>query len=216
MMKNQIDKKAFRDISYGMYVITCLQDKKVGCIVNTLTQVTGGDNPIISISLNKENYTNEVIRQRRKFAVSIISEEVDPNLIARFGFSSSKEKDKFENFHFIEDEQLPVLTDKMCSYFICEVENIIEMDTHDLFLAKVTKAVKLSDLKPMSYQYYHEVIKGKAPKKAPTYQEEEEKKSDSEEVWVCEVCGYIHKGPLEEGFTCPMCGVDKSHFIRKE
>ena len=32
-----MDKKIFRDISYGMYVVT---SKDSGCIINTLTQVT--------------------------------------------------------------------------------------------------------------------------------------------------------------------------------
>ncbi len=36
-----MDTKAFRDISYGMYVIsTKYQGRNVGCFVNTLTQIT--------------------------------------------------------------------------------------------------------------------------------------------------------------------------------
>ena len=34
-------------------------NKKVGCIINTLTQITS-DNPIITISLNKNNYTVKI------------------------------------------------------------------------------------------------------------------------------------------------------------
>lgn len=25
------------------------------------------------------------------------------------------------------------------------------------------------------------------------------------EKWKCSVCGYIHEGPLPEGFACPIC-----------
>ena len=67
----------------------------------------------------------------------------------------------------------------------------------------------------MTYKYYHEVIKGKAPKKAPTYIEEETTSTDNEEVWVCDICGYKHKGPLPDNFKCPICGADKSHFKNK-
>ena len=91
-----MDKSIFRDVSYGMYVVTT---QNAGCIINTMTQITS-ENPIISISLNKNNYTNEQIKKEKKFAVSIISEKTNPNLISVFGFSSSKENNKFENFEY--------------------------------------------------------------------------------------------------------------------
>ena len=57
-----------------------------------------------------------------------------------------------------------------------------------------------------SDMYYHEVLKGSSPKKAPTYQENivEEIKGNR---WKCMLCGYIYEGdelPLD--FTCPICG----------
>lgn len=32
------------------------------------------------------------------------------------------------------------------------------------------------------------------------------------EKWKCTVCGYIHEGPVPEGFVCPRCGQPKSAF----
>ena len=56
-----MDSKILRDISYGMYVVaTNYNERLVGCTINTLTQVTS-NNPIVSISLNKDNYTNKAI-----------------------------------------------------------------------------------------------------------------------------------------------------------
>ena len=52
-----MDIKALLDLSYGMYVVSTMSnDKKVGCFVNTVTQITA-ENPIISVSVNKLNYT---------------------------------------------------------------------------------------------------------------------------------------------------------------
>lgn len=34
------------------------------------------------------------------------------------------------------------------------------------------------------------------------------------ERWRCTVCGYIHEGPLPQGFTCPRCGQPASAFER--
>ena len=57
-----MDKKVFRDISYGMYIVSSnFGGKEVGCVINTLCQITSSD-PVVSISLNKDNYTNEVIK----------------------------------------------------------------------------------------------------------------------------------------------------------
>ena len=55
-----IDKQVFRNISYGMYLVTTNNKKKNGCIINTLTQITS-ENPIISISINKNNKQTAII-----------------------------------------------------------------------------------------------------------------------------------------------------------
>lgn len=204
-----MEKEIFRDISYGMYLVTASNDKNVGCIINTLTQLTS-ENITISICLNKENYTHKVISQTKKFAVSLLSEKTDANLISLFGFKSSKDTDKFASVSYTKEDNLPIITSNMNGYLICQVENMIDVGTHTLFIAKVIKAKKVNNYSPMTYQYYHEVIKGKAPKKAPTYIEEEVK-----EAWVCDTCGYVHKGPLPDNFVCPICGVSREHFQKK-
>ena len=45
----------------------------------------------------------------------------------------------------------------------------MEASTHTVFLGEVTGAGVLNDDEPMTYAYYHNVIKGKSPKNAPTY-----------------------------------------------
>mgnify|MGYP003297928033 FL=1 len=202
-----MDKNIFRDVSYGMYVVTT---QNAGCVINTMTQITS-ENPIISISLNKNNYTNEQIKKEKKFAVSIISEKTNPNIISVFGFSSSKEKNKFENFEYEEINNIKVLKEETTGYLICEVVDIIDCETHDIFLGRVIETKKVNENIPMTYKYYHEVVKGKAPKNAPTYIEE--KVEDN--VYVCDICGYQHKGEVPEGYICPICGVDHTHFKKK-
>ncbi len=205
-----MDKKVFTDISYGMYIVSCKDEKNCGCVINTLIQLTN-ENPIISICLNKKNYTNSIIKKTKKFAVSILSENIDPNIISKFGFQSSNDIDKFDDIFYEEKEGVPILKDSICGYLICEVINIIDVESHDLFIARVIDTEKTNDLKPMTYNYYHEVLKGKAPKKAPTYIEEK----SEEDSWVCDICGYVHKGNLPDDFKCPICGADLSHFKKK-
>ena len=77
-------------------------------------------------------------------------------------------------------------------------------------------AEKTSDNPPMTYAYYHNVIKGKTAKNAPTYIAQE----DTAGKYVCSVCGYEYNGniPFEElpqDWRCPVCGQPKSVFKKK-
>lgn len=210
-----INIDVFKDISYGMYIVGTLDGKReVGCIVNSIMQITS-QNPIIAISINNDNYTKKCIEETKIFSVSVLTEEVDKNVISTFGFSSSKDNNKWENIESIKVNNMPVLK-ASCGYMICEIVDKIETDTHTVFLGKVIQADKLLNDVPMTYRYYHNVIKGKSPKTAPSYVEEKEVKNK----YVCDVCGYVYNGdiPFEElpyDYKCPICGVGKEHFKKQ-
>ena len=214
-----MDTKVFRDISYGMYVVTTKSDIPVGCFINTLIQITS-ENPTIAISINKENYTNKILKEQKKFAVSILKENATDKIISTFGYFSSIEKNKFENVEHQEIDNIPVVVEDMCSYLICEVINIVETSTHDIFIGKVLDTKKLSDETPMTYKYYHEVLKGKSPKNAPTYNEEKEEPVGESSKYQCTICGYIYDDAKEKikfddlpaDWKCPRCGVGKELF----
>lgn len=59
---------------------------------------------------------------------------------------------------------MPVVTDGMCGYLICDLVQTVDCGTHDIFIGRVTNTKKLSNNKEMTYRYYHEVIKAVAPK----------------------------------------------------
>lgn len=218
-----MEVKALNDISYGMYVIsTNYQGRKVGCFVNTVTQITS-ENPIISISVNKKNYTNEALRENSEFNVSILSKNTDSKVIGKFGFFSSKDVDKFEDIKYKEVNGMPVIEENICGYLICKVINIIDTETHDIFIARVIDAKKENDYEPMTYEYYHKVIKGTAPKTAPTYIKEESEVKGMDK-YKCIVCGHIYDEAVEnvkfsdlpEDWKCPLCGVGKEMFKKVE
>lgn len=219
-----MDFKVLNNISYGMYVVaTKYQDKNVGCFVNTVTQVTS-EKPLISVCINKNNYTNEAIKQTKRFSISILSEETDPQVIGTFGFYSSKEVNKFEGIKHEEVVGLPILTEKICGNIICELENVIDAETHEIFIARVLDTKSYDEkLTPMTYKFYHEVIKGKAPKTAPTYQEETveiNETSKNYKKYRCKICGHIYDESKEnvkfeelpESWVCPICKVGKDMF----
>ena len=210
-----IDNNVFRDVSYGMYLVTTTNDNfSSGCIINTLIQITS-QNPLIAISLNKNNATHDEIVKSKKFAVSVLSEETDQEVIKTFGYFTSKDINKFENINYEEVDNLKVVLEETSSYLICNVENIINCETHDLFIGRVEVTKKVSNKTPMTYKYYHENRKGTSPKNAPTFIEEKKK-----DAYRCTICGYIYDNEKEEipfeelpeDWVCPRCGVGKECF----
>lgn len=213
-----INKNAFRNLSYGVYVVSTLDgERPTGCVANSAMQITS-EPATIAVSINHDNYTNACIEKTGKFAISILTEQSDPGLIGTFGFQSGKDVNKFEGVEALEKEGLSVVSDA-CSYLVCKVINKMETATHTVFLGEVIAADILKEEEPMTYAYYHKVVKGKSPKNAPTYIAEEEP-VQKEEKWVCSICGYEYRGeiPFEEvseQFACPVCKQPKSVFIKK-
>ena len=210
-----MDTKVLRNLSYGLYVVTTVkEDKYVGCIANSVIQVTSTPKTIL-ISINKDNYTNQCIRESNKFAISILSEKTDPNIIGEFGFKSSKDVDKFSKIQYTVKNDLPVINNS-CGYILCDVIKIIETSTHTLFIGEIKDMDGYTEENPMTYRYYHNELKGTSPKNAPTYVKEQEENASKESVkkWKCKVCGYVYEGnTLPEDFICPICGQPHTEFI---
>jgi len=214
-----MDINVLRNITYGMYIIsTSFEEKLVGCVVNTVTQITS-DNPILSVSVNKNNYTNEILKKSNKIGISILSEKTSKDTIVKFGYNSSKDINKFEdnNYELIND--IPIIKDNICGYITGEIINVIDVETHDIFLIRINDCKKMNEKKPMSYDYYHNKLKGSSPKNAPTYIKQEIS-NNTYNKYECIICGHIYDESVEkikfedlsDDWKCPICGVGKDKF----
>lgn len=214
-----INKNAFRNMSYGVYVVSTLDgERPTGCVANSAMQITS-EPATIAVSINHDNYTNSCIEKTGRFAISVLTEQSDAGIIGTFGFQSGKDVNKFDGVEAVEQEGISVVSDA-CSYIICKVINKMETATHTVFLGEVIAADVLKEEEPMTYAYYHKVVKGKSPKNAPTYIEEEPEVAQKEEKWVCGICGYEYRGELPfdevpDEFVCPVCKQPKSVFVKK-
>lgn len=163
-----MNQNAFRNLSYGVYIISTWDEgRATGCTANSAMQISS-DPASIAISINHDNYTNKCIKESGRFAISILSEESEPSIIGTFGFFSGKDINKFEKTDSENHHYMPIVKDS-CAYIVCKVVDTMETPTHTVFLGEVEDADVLSDKAPMTYAYYHNVIKGNSPKKAPTY-----------------------------------------------
>lgn len=197
------DKKITRKISQGVYVLTT---KNGGCIVDAVSQISAGDNPLISVAVMKKNYTNELLHKEEKFALSVLGENTDGKLIETFGMNSMRDINKFENVKTTMVSDIPTI-DESLGYMVCEIVDIYENETHTLFIGKLIEADKYSDEKEMTYQYYQE------------HKNDLVKMNNAEgkTAWVCTMCGYVYYGDeIPDDYKCPMCGVGKEYFVKKE
>ncbi len=213
-----MNKNVFRNFSYGVYVVSTLDgERPTGCVANSIMQITSSP-ATVAVSMNHDNFTNSCIETSGKFSVSILSESSAPELIGHFGFQSGKNINKFDTIDYDTIDGLPVLKDA-CGYITCKIIDKMETTTHTVFLGEVIEGDVLSKEPAMTYSYYHNVVKGKSPKNAPTYIEEDPKE-ETDTKWVCGICGYIYEGEipfeeLPESFVCPICKQPKSVFKKQ-
>lgn len=205
-----MNKEILKNLSYGVYVVTVSDGKKyTGCVANSIIQVSYDT---VAVSINHNNYTNKCIKESKKFAISILSEDVDDNIIPIFGFTSGKDTNKFEKIEKINVDNIDVIKDSI-GYLICEVVNTVEVETHTIFIAKIKNGDIIQNKTPMTYAYYHAVKKGLSPKSAPTYIEENQTKDELS--YKCKICGYIYKGDITKepaSYLCPVCKKPKEFF----
>lgn len=169
-MSPEIDRRAFKDLSYGLYIVTSRdQDKLNGQIANTALQVTS-DPPRIAVIINKKNLTHEMITNSRSFAVAVLEEATPLTFIGPFGFRSGREIDKFAKVQYKEGVTgCPLVLEHALSVVEARVFDHIDLGTHTIFIGDVVNSEVLQDGRPLTYQYYHEHLKGKSPPAAPTF-----------------------------------------------
>jgi len=212
------------NLSYGLYIIGAKDgDRNIGCVVNTVLQATS--KPVTwTVCINKDNYTNGCIKKTKEFAVSILSENIKESTISVFGFSSSRDRDKFSEVPYgLTPSGLPYIKEGITGYIQCKVINFVDNFTHTIFIAEVQEAENVSAEQgshgpPLTYAYYRNVIKGKTPKNAPGYVAEAKEAEPAKGSYKCSICGYIYPGSREEfeklpdNYLCPVCRSAKSKF----
>lgn len=107
--------------------------------------------------------------------------------------------------------------------------DLIDVNTHTLFIGEMVDAVVLSEEKPMTYDFYHKIRKGTTPQTAPTYTQPEKKEETPDKTkYVCTICNYTYDpllgdsdsgvpagtafDKLPETWVCPICGAAKIKF----
>lgn len=199
-MKNQ---KITHKITQGMYALTT---QGGGCIVDAVARVgSKDDSPLISVAVAKTNHSHKLLAENEKFALSVIGEETNLEIIQVFGFNCSKDFDKLAKVKTSDIDGVPVLDDTL-GYMVLEKIDTIDTGTHTLYIGKLVEGDIFRDGEPMSYAYYQE------HKEDLTKVETEKNKT----AWVCTACGYVYYGDeVPDDYKCPLCGLGKEYFKKK-
>ena len=200
-LANKDNMSALFKIGYGLYVITSKDgDKDTGCIANSVTQLTNAPNRI-AVTLNKANYTHDVVLTSRKLNVNCLSVDAPFAVFENFGFQSGRDVNKFATWPLLRaGNGIAYLPKFINSFMSLDVEAVDDLGTHTMFICSVSEARVISSRETMTYNYYQENVK---PKPQPA-----EKKG-----FVCQVCGYIYEGDeLPADFQCPICKHPGSDF----
>ena len=188
-----MDPRAMYSISYGLYILTAREgEKDNGCVINTLQQAASSPNTI-SVSVNKQNYTHDMILRTGKFNVSILDKTVPFEVFQHFGFQSGRDTEKFVGEVARGENGICYIPTYTNAYLGGEVFETVDLGSHTLFLARVTEGEVLSGNPSVTYADYHASIK---PQPAPA----------KKKGWRCKICGYVYEGEeLPADFTCPLC-----------
>jgi flavin reductase (DIM6/NTAB) family NADH-FMN oxidoreductase RutF/rubredoxin len=229
--------EAFYRITYGLYIVSSKNGSKLnGYISNTVFQVSA-EPAQFAIACSKNNFTAGMIDQSKVFAISVLKKEVKTEIIGIFGYQTGQDIDKFAHAKYkVGKTGAPIVTEDTIAWFECEVVQTINAGSHIIFIGKVVDGDLLgSSGEPLTYAYYREVKKGKAPKNAPTYISAEKLKDalkqTKEDIYYCPACGYIYDpetGDPSAGvpagtsfkdlpgtWVCPICGTEKADFVKR-
>ena len=235
----EINIEALMEVTYGLYIISSKEGDNINGFVGNTVMQTSAEPPTIAVCANQKHLTTEYIEKSGVFSISILPQDLPRKLLGTFGFQSGRDIDKFTDVEYeLGETGAPILTEHNISYIEAEVIEEVEVETHKMFIGRIVNCGYMNKGKePLTYDYYHNVLKGKSPESAPTYQGEKEGKETEKAVqqdelgpkYECEVCGYVYDpaegdpdngiepgtpfAELPEDWVCPLCGVGKDKFF---
>lgn len=214
-----MDSSAVFKLSYGVFFLgTEFNSQQNICVVNTVAQVT--QEPLrLSVTVLKTNLTAELIAKSKKFSVGVMGEDVSLDDVAHFGQLSGRDTDKISSYDCKSDMLGSPLYSKGCIASLCgKVTEVIDLDTHYLFIADLVDAEVLSDKEPITYNEYRAMKSGSYRKKSSDTDSATDE-GDKKDTWQCTVCHYIYDGEipfedLPDDYICPVCKKPKSVFVK--
>lgn len=168
-----MDEAALFKLTHGIYILGTEDDANnrfAGSVVDAVMQVA--NKPfIIALSCHNNSYTKQCIEKNLKFSLSVVGADVDPFVIANFGFQSSRAIDKWAKVDYITVNNLPYLKDTMAR-IEAKVRQVIAYDSNTLFLAEVVDSWDCKCGEALTYNQYRAYFKDKVIESFNNYRQQ--------------------------------------------
>jgi len=121
-------------------MVTCVDKSgKPNIITLAWAGTVNSDPPMLSISVRKERYSYNLIKEKGQFVVNLTTESL-ARATDYCGVKSGRDVDKFEQMklHIESAEKVDVPLIKESPVNIeCVVRNVLELGSHDMFIAEI-------------------------------------------------------------------------------
>ncbi|NTV88920.1 MAG: flavin reductase family protein [Clostridiales bacterium] len=123
-----------------LVMVTCAdKEGKPNIITLAWAGTINSDPPMVSISVRKERYSYDLIKEKGEFAVNLVTEKLT-RAADLCGVKSGRDMDKFATTGLTPEKpsviSVPVIRESPVS-LECVVKNVIELGSHDMFIAEV-------------------------------------------------------------------------------
>ena len=135
-----------------------------------------------------------MVKKTGMMNVNCLSQEAPFEVFEHYGFQSGREVDKIVGDGLLRSDNGVVFLGKYINSFMSlKVEQVVDLDTHSMFICAVTEARVLTNVETMTYTYYQNYVKPRP-------------ETEGKKGWVCKVCGYVYEGEdMPDDFICPLC-----------
>lgn len=167
---------ALYNLTHGIYILGAKDNQRlVGSVVDAVMQVA--NKPIVlALSCHNNSFTKETIEKSGEFSLSVIAKDINPFVIANFGFQSSRDVDKWEKVEYIIEDGLPYIKDCL-AVAACKVIHTQVFESNTLFLAEVMNCANIKSGEPLTYLDYRNYFKNDVIKFLPTILKAKENKN---------------------------------------
>ncbi len=141
----------FRCLTSGVYVVGVSHNGRSNAFTAAWVTQVSFDPLLLSLSINSENFSYQLLRQSRVFVVSILKKN-QLDLAQHFGCQSGAHADKLAGQRWRAGKLgAPVLLDS-AAYLECRVVETVHAGDHEVVLGRVTGGEILDpDAEPLVY-----------------------------------------------------------------
>ena len=116
------------------------REGKINLMTAAWTGTVCSDPPMVYVSVRKERFSHHMIQETGEYVINLTTEEL-ARATDFCGVRSGKDMDKFKEMHltptFGELQYAPMIVESPV-YIECRVKNVMELGSHDMFVAEVT------------------------------------------------------------------------------